>query len=117
MNSFPTLRTGAIAQYPLERSLRFQTDVVRFLDGSRQRFRLYGTGLRRWKLQLDLLDASELAMVMSFLEQQGSAPFPFTDPVTGEPVGSCIITGPGYEAGAKDEMKTTTTVQIEEVAL
>ena len=31
------------------------------MDGSQQRFPLYGVGLRRWTLKLDMLDEQELA--------------------------------------------------------
>lgn len=116
MNAFPTLRTGAVAQYPLDRAVRFQTQAVRFMDGSRQRFRLYGNGLRRWKISLNLLDELELAAVASFMEQQGTAVFPFTDPVTGDAVASCIVSGQSFGAGAADEMKANAMVEIEEVS-
>jgi phage-related protein len=115
MAAFPTLRTGAVAQYPLDRSLRFQTQSVQFMDGSRQRFRLYGAGLRSWKIRLDLLDERELAAVAAFLEQQGTATFPFSDPVTGDQIAACIISGQAYEAGLAGEMNANATVQIEEV--
>ena len=72
MSAFPTLRTGAVAQYPLDLAVRFQTQSVKFMDGSQQRFRLYGSGLRRWKIRLDLLDEQELAAVAAFLEQPES---------------------------------------------
>lgn len=36
---FPTLKTGATLQYPAQRATAFSTDVVRFVDGSEQRFR------------------------------------------------------------------------------
>jgi phage-related protein len=115
MATFPTLRTGAVAQYPLDRSVQFQTQSVRFMDGSQQRFRLYGAGLRRWKIRLDLLNEQELAAVAAFLEQQATAIFPFTDPVTGDQVASCVISGQSYSAGTADEMKANATVEIEEV--
>jgi hypothetical protein len=115
MNPFPTLRTGAVAQYPLDRSVRFQTQSVRFLDGSRQRFRLYGSGLRRWTIRLELLDETELAAVTAFMERQGTSVFAFTDPVTGDSVASCVISGPRFEAGMSDELKAGATVEIEEV--
>ena len=116
MSAFPNLRTGAVAQYPLDRAVRFQTQSVRFMDGSSQRFRLYGNGLRRWTIRLDLLDETELAAVSAFVEQQGTAVFPFTDPVTGDQVASCIVSGNRYSAGMADEMNASADVNIEEVA-
>src|ERR1700685_3229962 len=93
MASFPTLKTGAAAQYPLDFGVRFSTQAVRFMDGSQQRFPLYGIGLRRWTLKLDMLDEQELAEVIAFVEQQGSAPFAFTDPATGAVASTCVLSG------------------------
>jgi hypothetical protein len=116
MSAFPTLRTGAVAQYPLDRTVSFSTQSVRFMDGSSQRFRLYGAGLRRWKVRLDLLDENELAAVAAFMEQQGTAVFSFMDPVTGDQAASCIVSGENYDAGIADEMKANADIEIEEVA-
>lgn len=116
MASFPLLKTGAAAQYPLDYGLRYATQFVRFMDGSQQKFPLYGTGLRRWTLKLDLLSEDELASVTAFVEQQGSAPFAYTDPATGAVASSCVISGECLEATLKGEMRGQTTVVIEEVA-
>jgi hypothetical protein len=62
--TFPTLKTGAVAQYPLNRGLRFQTQAVRFMDGSLQRYRIYGTNLRQWVVKLALLDEQELGVLI-----------------------------------------------------
>ena len=116
MATFPLLKTGAVAQYPLDRGVRFSTQAVRFMDGSQQRFRLIGTGLRRWTLKLDQLDEQELAAVIAFVEQQGSAVFAFTDPVTGDNAATCLISGEQFEAIMNREMSGKTTFVIEEVA-
>jgi hypothetical protein len=116
MASFPALKTGAVAQYPLARGVRFLTQAVRFMDGSQQRFRLYGTGLRRWTLKLDLLGEEELGAVISFIEQQGSAIFAFTDPLTGQTASTCMISGEKFDATIKNELTCQTTVVIEEIA-
>src|SRR5579863_9481894 len=113
MATFPVLKTGAVAQYPLERGVRFSTQAVRFMDGSRQRFRLYGVGLRRWTLKLDLLGEDELAVVIAFVEQQGSAPFAFTDPATGAIASSCVISGDQFSVTMNAEMRGQTTIVIE----
>ena len=114
--NFPTLKTGAAAQYPLDRGVRFATQAVRFMDGSQQRFRLYGAGLRRWTLKLDMLDEQELGAVIAFVEQQGSAPFAFTDPATGAIAATCVISGERLDVTMKSEMSGQTTVTIEEIA-
>ena len=87
------------------------------MDGSRQRYRLYGSGLRRWTLKLNLLDEQELGTVISFIEQQGSAVFAFTDPLTGETASNCVISGNKFDATMKNELNGQATVTIEEIAL
>ncbi|MDP9169792.1 MAG: hypothetical protein M3N54_04185 [Acidobacteriota bacterium] len=109
------MRTGAAAQYPLEQTLSFQTEAVRFLDGSQQKYRLYGSVLRRWSIKLDLLDDGELAALTSFLETQGTASFTFTDPITGADVARCVISGDQFKAGSQGEMLSNMQVVIEEI--
>jgi hypothetical protein len=115
MATFPTLKTGAPAQYPLGRGVRYSTQAVRFMDGSRQRFSLYGTGLRKWTLKLAQLDEEELGAVIAFVELQGSAPFAFTDPTTGTVASTCVISGTQLDTTLTYEMDGTTTVVIEEI--
>jgi hypothetical protein len=114
--AFPTLKTGAVAQYPLDRGFRFRTQAVRFMDGSQQRYRIYGANLRQWLVKLDLLDEQELGALIVFVEQQGGATFAFTDPVTGDNVATCIISGQSFAGGMTDEMNAQATVLIEEIA-
>ena len=114
--TFPVLKTGAVAQYPLERGVRFSTQAVRFLDGSQQRFRLYGSGLRRWTVKLDLLDEQELGAVIAFVEAQGRAVFAFTDPLSGTAAVKCVISGEQFEATMTSEASGQATVVIEEIA-
>lgn len=116
MAGFPVLKTGAVAQYPLDYGVRFLTQAVRFMDGSRQRFGLYGNGLRRWTLKLELLGEDELAAVIAFVEEQGSAPFAFTDPTTGAVAAACVISGEQLDVTMNGEMRGQTTVVIEEIA-
>src|SRR5580704_1275769 len=115
MATFPVLKTGAVAQYPLDRGARYSTQAVRFMDGSQQKFRLIGVGLRRWTLNLDLLDEQELGAVTAFVEQQGSGSFAFTDPVTGQNVATCTISGQQFDATMTRERDGQTTVVIEEI--
>jgi hypothetical protein len=69
MASFPTLKTGAVAQYPLQTGSRFASQAVQFINGSRQLYRIQGPALRRWSIQFDDLDEGELAAVIAFVEQ------------------------------------------------
>ena len=84
MANFPTLKTGAVAQYPLVTASRF-SDAGGAISGWKPATipALMGNPLRQWSMKLDLLDDEELSAVIAFVEQQGSATFAFTDPVTG----------------------------------
>lgn len=113
--NFPVLKTSAVAQYPLGRGVQFSTRAVRFLDGSRQSFRLYGSGLRRWDVRLDQLDEQELGALIAFAEAQGSTPFAYTDPVTGTTAARCVISGGQFDAGMTGEMNGQARVVIQEI--
>jgi len=115
MASFPTLKTGAAVQYPLQFGSKYSTQAVRFLDGSRQAYRIQGPALRRWTIHLDQLDESELAAVIAFTEQAWQSPFAFVDPNTGETASKCIISGGKMPAGLKQEASGQATLAIEEI--
>jgi Conserved hypothetical protein 2217 (DUF2460) len=95
MANFPALKTGAVAQYGSDRSRQFSTQVLRFLDGSEQRFPGYGTPLLQWVIRLDLLDESELTGLELFFEDEGgrAGDFSFTDPWDGTVYPSCSFAG------------------------
>jgi hypothetical protein len=116
MANFPTLKTGAVAQYPLPLATRYSTQSVAFLDGSQQTFKLYPAALRRWSVNLDGLDEQELDSFISFVEAQVGAPFSFTDPVSGAVAANCIIYGESADAGMTQEMSGQAQFVIEEVA-
>jgi phage-related protein len=89
--TFPTLKTGVVAQYPSNRDRRFSTQILRFVDGSEQRYPGYGAPLRRWVIQFDLLDESELVNLEQFFESEGgrAGSFSFTDPWDGTVYSNC----------------------------
>ena len=91
MATFPALKTGAVAQYGSDRSRIFSTQVLRFLDGSEQRFAEFGTPLMQWVIRLDLLDESELTNLEQFFEDEGglAGTFSFTDPWDGTVYANC----------------------------
>lgn len=115
MPNFPTLKTGAVAQYPSGRTRQFSTNVLRFLDGAEQRFRGYGVPLRRWTIRLELLDEAELAVVGTFFEAQGGCAgiFSFADPWDGTVYPNCSFGSDvlGLEFGAQSRGKTSVTIQ------
>ncbi len=106
MANFPALKTGAVAQYGSDRSRQFSTQVLRFVDGSEQRFPGYGAPLLQWVIRLDLLDESELENLEVFFEDEGgrAGNFSFTDPLDGTVYPSCSL--------ASDDL----VLQFEEIA-
>lgn len=93
MATFPTLATGAVAQYPLGQTQTFTTDVIRFLDATDQRCVVRANQLRQWAVRLDLLSDAELAALEDFFsEMQGAnGLFNFFDPITGQAVPNCRL--------------------------
>lgn len=116
MATFPSvLKTGAIAQYPFSRSRGIGTQMVRFLDGSSQAYTINGAGLRKWNVDLSLLDESELSAVIAFAESVGTGQFSFSDPVTGETAAKCVIGGSEVVAVQAGELAGAASLTIEEV--
>jgi hypothetical protein len=93
MSTFPTLKTGAVMQYPAQRGVQFSTVALQFVDGSEQRFRSYQTPLHQWTIQLSLLDQAELQELQEFFRSlEGRAEdFTFTDPWDGTTYSSCSL--------------------------
>ncbi len=116
MNTFPTLKTGAVVQYPAQRAVEFSTMVLRFVDGSEQRFRNYRGLLHRWVIQLDLVDESELHQLREFFRvQNGIAEnFVFTDPWDGTTYASCSVESDEIAEGLQDEYHGKTLLSIRE---
>jgi hypothetical protein len=111
---FPTLKTGAVMQYPAGRAIVFNTDVVRFLNGTEQRYRDNPSPLHQWTIQLNLLDESELASLdRFFVSSQGSfASFSFTDPWDGTVYPNCSFSSDTFGFQLSGEMRGKTTVTI-----
>ena len=90
---FPLLSSGAISQYPTEVSTGRNVGLIRFLDGSDQRFLRSRRRLRRWRIELSLLTDAEIAAVRDFFTAQKGmfSSFTFTDPPSGILVPNCRI--------------------------
>lgn len=116
MSQFPSLKTGAILQYPAQKEVRFATKVVRFVDGSEQRFREYQTQVRRWIVRLDLLDPSELQELREFFRTQAGAAdsFVFSDPWDGAIYANCSMEGGEMALQLVDEMNGKTSLTVRE---
>ncbi len=93
MSVFPTLQTGAVLQYPASKSFGLSTQVVRFFDGSEQRFCDYTQVLNRWVVQLNMLTETELNSLREFFRIQDGAAgvFAFADPWDGTVYPSCSL--------------------------
>ena len=111
---FPMLKTGAVMQYPARRTILFNTDTIRFLDGTEQRFRNSAAVLHRWTIQLDLLDESELdALDQFFLSNQGRfGSFSFTDPWDGTSYPNCSLAADTFGSQLTAEMRGGTTITV-----
>ena len=114
--NFPKLRTGAVAQYPAARSLSYSTEVAKFIDGKEQRSRGYVAPLRRWAIQLKLLDEGELAAFDRFFQDQAGASgvFSFTDPWDGTVHTQCSFEGDDLEVRLDDPRSGRTKFVVRE---
>jgi len=96
MASFPVLSTGVVGQYPMARGVSYNVEVIRFLDGSDQRYLTRGRPLRRWLIKLNQLTEAELGQLEQFFDSaQGNfASFEFPDPFSGENIPNCRVANP-----------------------
>lgn len=80
-------------QYPATKSAEYSNQVLRFLDGSEQRYRDSKSALHTWIVRLDALDESEMDTLRQFfINQQGMfASFSFTDPWDNTEYSNCSI--------------------------
>ena len=106
MATFPRLKTGAVAQYPIVRAEQFQNQTVRFVDGTEQRYRDTAKARLRWEIQLSGLDEGELAAIEAFFEANQGAygNFSFADPWDGHVYDDCSLD--------LDDMNVTTVAEM-----
>src|ERR1039458_10878167 len=114
MVTFPQLKTGAVAQYPATKAVRFQNQTVRFLDGSEQRYRDAAGPLHQWVIQLSELDESEMAAFAQFFQDnQGRlGSFAFTDPWDGSLYLNCSLAGDDLTMSSLAEMRGRTSLAV-----
>lgn len=114
MSTFPTLKTGAVMQYPASRGVGFSTTALEFVDGSEQRFRNYQSPLHRWVIQLSLLDQAELEEFQAFFRAMvGRAEdFSFTDPWDGTNYPSCSFGSDSMAAVLAGEWNGETSLTV-----
>ena len=116
--TFPSLRTAAIAQYPLDRASTFAGEANSFLDFSRQAYRDLASVMKSWTIALDLLDASEIAALKAFFEQQQgrNGVFTFIDPVDASTHSNCSFADDKFTQQQNGETTNKTKVTIYEHA-
>ena len=114
--SFPSLKTGALTQYPTSQELTRPVETIRFLDMGRQYYVDSRDSLRRWRLRLDLLDESELASVFEFFSaMRGSlGRFDFEDPATGAVVSNCRFDDDELALSSLGELNASTALTVRE---
>ncbi len=116
MAAFPTLRTGAVMQYPGSRTVQFSNQTVRFLDSSEQRYRLAASPLHRWEIKLDQLDPTEIGIIQAFFAAQQGAfvSFAFTDPWDGTVYPNCCMDG-AIASDWRDDLRAQTALAVQEL--
>lgn len=116
MASFPLLQTGAVTQYPAQKSFAYSNYVARFLDGAEQRYRESGGPLSRWLIRLDLVDEVELnALQLFFQGQQGAfGSFSFVDPWDSTTHANCSLEQDTLDLQLAGEGRGSSTVTIRE---
>jgi hypothetical protein len=114
--TFPALKTGAVAQYPATRYVRFQNQTVRFVDGTEQRYRDASGPLHRWEIKLSELDEGEMAALEGFFEANDGAfvNFAFTDPWDGHVYDNCSLLADTMVLTAVEEMRGSTSLTVVE---
>lgn len=117
MERFPTLKTGAAAQYPAERRIVFSTEARRFLDSSEQRYVNIQSPKRSWRLNLNQLTPAENAAIREFFDlMRGSqADFEFVDPWTALVVAPCRFAQDELSDRLEGEFNESVIVTIREV--
>ena len=114
MAEFPLLKTSAVTQYPSSRAAEFVTGVLRFVDGSEQRYRQMRQPVRRWLLRLTEVSEGELYEIEDFFaSRQGQAgSFAFTDPWDGVVYPDCSFDQDELDLQLIAEDRATATLII-----
>jgi len=116
MATFPTLKTQAVAQYPASKAIQFQNQILRFLDGTEQRYRDSAGPLHRWVIRLNELDEGELAALEAFfaINEGRFANFAFTDPWDGTKYENCSVQTDEMQMVSVEEMRGRTSLTVVE---
>jgi hypothetical protein len=113
-DSFPQLSTGAITQYPSSRTVALDAEILKFVNGSEQRWPAGGNGRRRWELKLSNVSEAELCAIEEFfVSRQGRfGRFSFTDPFDGTVYPDCSFEADSLHGQLFDEDSAQSTLVI-----
>jgi hypothetical protein len=116
MPTFPFLKSGALAQHPVARSVARRTKVIEFIDGQEQRFRLTGRDRHRWVIDLAALTDEETETLRQFFsEVEGPAgTFTFVDPLSGTEYSNCRFGHESLEINTSQPGQSRVTIIIRE---
>lgn len=91
--NFPRLKTGVVVQYPARKRVEYRTEVLRFIDGSEQRYRQASGPLRGWRMSFRGIDEQEASALSNFFEvvHGGYGNFAFEDPWEGASHQECSL--------------------------
>lgn len=103
-------------QYPAANDALYSTGIVKFVDGTEQRYRDYKAPLRRWVIRLDLLDEAELSSLEDFfMDRDGQfGSFAFIDPRDATEYPDCCLESDSFDATYVEEMRCKTTLVVRE---
>jgi hypothetical protein len=116
MPTFPTLKTGAVMQYPATVKARYSSQLLQFVDGSEQRYRDYPAQLHVWVIRLDLLDEEEMkAFEDFFVAEQGQfGSFIFVDPKDNTTYPDCSLMIDDFDFTLNGERRSRTSLTVRE---
>lgn len=116
MAQFPTLKTNSAAQYPAKRTVRYQNEIHRFVDGTEQRYRDCGSPLHSWDFPFNQLDEAEVAAFQNFAvaEEGRFGSFTFADPWDGTTYQSCSLASDDLNTTSRAELNGSTRLTVTE---
>jgi hypothetical protein len=114
MNTFPTISSNAVTQYPAAVQYSQGVQVIEFLDGSDQRYLLQPQMLRLWRINLTQLNEDEIQQIESFFAgQEGTySSFIFPDPFTGTNVNNCRFAASSLATNYQDVDNSSTVCWV-----
>jgi hypothetical protein len=112
--NFPTLTSGAVAQYGSPIGYVWPAQIIRFVDGTDQRFLASSRALRRWLIDLRQLNESEISAIEVFFSAMGGEylTFIFPDPISGTGVPNCRLGSPELISEYQDTDVAATSMWV-----